>query len=236
MTDQNTLSAAFEVVFDSKISGVHTQMPGQVVSYDYKSQKADIQPLIKKRYSDGTVESFPILTNVPIILNRTKNSGITFPINKGDGVLIEFTERSLENWYLSGQEVEPGDPRKFDLSDSVAIVGLFSFKDDNLASNNEDLEIHHGGQKITITSDGDIKIGTQSLKKLVTEEFKAIFDSHVHNVSTVGSPAAQAGITSSPAQFAGLEPVEVTAVPTPTLFTFGTKITDSQLTDKVTAE
>lgn len=234
MTDINSLAEAFDVVFDSKVSNIHTQIPGKIVKYDYKKQKAEVQPLIKKRYLDGTVESFPILVNVPIMLNRTKNSGVLLPIKPGDGVLIEFCERSLENWYLSGAEVEPGDPRKFDLSDSVGIVGLFSFKDDSPAENNEDFVLFLGDQKITIKPDGDIQLGSGSLKKLITEEFKDMFNNHLHyyNDNILGTPTPT--LTSPPCGLAGTgAPVSV-GLPSIALPAF--EIGSSHLTSKTSAQ
>lgn len=38
----------------------------------------------------------------------------------GDGVLLVFSQRSIENW-LDGSKGSPDDPRMFDLSDAFAI-------------------------------------------------------------------------------------------------------------------
>lgn len=178
---KNTLAQAIVTTFQSLISEIHTCLPGRVESYEYTSQKANIKPLISKKLLNNDVEELPVLTNIPIIFPRTKSHGITFPINKGDGVLIVFSERSLDRWYSSSGDVsEPGDPRKFDLSDSIAIPGLFSFNQENIASNNDDTEIHNSGQKVVIKKNGDIEVGSSSLKKLVNELFLTAFDSHTH--------------------------------------------------------
>ena len=47
----------------------------------------------------------------------------TWPLRPGDGVLLVFAQRSLEGW-LSGNDAAPDDPRRFDLSDCVAVPGL----------------------------------------------------------------------------------------------------------------
>lgn len=190
---KNTLAQAMRTTFESLISNYHTHQPGRVESYEYEVQRATVKPLIKKKYKNDTVESMPVLVNVPVMFPRTSLGGITFPISKGDGVLLLFAERSLERWYSSGDEVEPGDPRKFDLSDAVCIPGLYSFADNNIARNNEDVEIQNKGQFITIKKNGDIEIGSSSLVKLVTEAMFIKFNSHTHLYAPGTSPPAVSG-------------------------------------------
>ena len=158
MSGKNLLSTAIENTFLSMIADIHTCLPGTIETYDYKKRKATVKPLIKKKYIEGDTQELPILINVPVVFPCSKSAGIVFPLSRGDGVLIVFSERALERWKSSGDIVEPGDPRKFDLSDAIGIIGCFSFADKNLASNNTDLEIYHNGFKIVITEKGKIQL------------------------------------------------------------------------------
>jgi len=158
MTETNTLIEVIDNAVLRAFEDVHTSMPGRFESYDFKTQKATVKPLLKKMYLDETVLDLPVLGNVPVVFPRTKTSGMTFPINKGDKCALFFSERALEQWYLSGDNTEPGDPRRYDLSDAFAVPGLFSFAETNLASNNNNLEIHHKGFKIVITQAGKIQL------------------------------------------------------------------------------
>lgn len=196
MSEKVTLPEALENAFLTLIAGIHTCLPGRIETYDFNTQKATIKPLIKKQFIDGTIIKIPILTNVPVVFPRTKLSGITFPLTRGDGVLVVFAERSLERWYSSGDDVEPGDTRKFDLSDAIAVPGLYSFADSNIASNNDDLEIHHRGQTVTIKKNGDIEVGSASLLKLVTSAFQSLYNAHTHTGVTTGGGIS--GVPSSP--------------------------------------
>lgn len=99
------------------------------------------------------------------------------------------------------------------------------------------------GDKVVLTKDkievysDNIAIGKSGFKKLVNEEFKAIFDSHVHMVATAGTALAQTGITSSPAKLAGLVPLRVAPVaPASTPLTFNNDIETAQMTTKTKAE
>lgn len=97
------------------------------------------------------------------------------------------------------------------------------------------IEIDAPNKKVTIRASGDIEIGNSSLKKLVNESFKLIFDNHVHNVSVAGTPTAQTGITSSPVAAAGTDPILVPPTPT-TLFVAGQAMPNNNLTSRVKAE
>lgn len=236
MSDRSsTLADAIVNTFWSLISSLHTCLPGRIEKYSREEQKANVKPLIKKQYLDGSAAELPVISNVPVVFPRTQRAGITFPLEQGDGVLLVFAERALDRWLSSGVDSGPGDSRKFDLSDAIAIPGLFSFKQENLAISDEDVEIHNSGQRITIKRNGDIDVGID-VKKLVTEEFALLFDNHVHNVSVAGTPAAQAGTTSSPSAIAGTGPLAVAPIPGPPVNTFNGSITNSHLTSKAKAE
>lgn len=180
MTETNKLTDVLENALSVFFEDIHTCMPGRIESYDFKSQKASVKPLLKKEYLDGEVLDLKVIGNVPVIFPRTKHAGITFPVEKGDGCLLLFSERAIERWKLSGNNSSPGDHRRYSLSDAICLVGLFSLNSKNIASNNDDTQIHNNGQTITIKKNGDIDVGGSSLLKLVNETFLSIFDSHTH--------------------------------------------------------
>jgi hypothetical protein len=121
-----TLQDMIKNAIEARLAGVHTAMPGVVVSYDPKTQTADVQPAIRKKYADGTVVNLPLLTSIPVIFQRTEKGYLHFPIAKDDTVLIIFCERSIDAWRLKGGVIDPKDFRKHDLSDAVCIPGLFA--------------------------------------------------------------------------------------------------------------
>jgi len=179
-----SLATTIQNTFQAMVANMNTSLPGEIVEYDFRSKKASVKPLIKKKKLSGRTLTLPIIQNVPVVFPGTQNYGIHFPLRKGDSVLIVFSQRSLEKWLSSGQDVDPQDTRKFDLSDAIAIPGLTSFNVNNFAQNNEDFVIANDKEKITLKANGDIEIGGSELKKLINEEFRSIFDNHVHNVIT----------------------------------------------------
>lgn len=152
-----TLTEVLKASFEMMISQVHTCLPGKIETYDYEYQKASVKPLIKKKYLDGKVESLPVIVNAPVLFPRTANFSFTYPLEKDDLVLILFSERSLELYLEQGGEQEPGDRRKFDLSDAIVIPGLYPFSEKSKAKNNDDVFIKYNEAELKISKDGKFR-------------------------------------------------------------------------------
>jgi len=144
----------------SILSNVHTSLPGIIVSFDPILNKASVQPALNKKFDTGEM-TMPILENVPIIFPSSGNFSMTFPINVGDYVLLVFSERSLDLWKSVGGQVTPNDPRKFSLSDAIAIPGLMPLTE-NSTNDNQDFVIKFADSEIRISPNGDIQIKTAS--------------------------------------------------------------------------
>ena len=157
-----TMTDAMRQAVLFQLYDVHTALPGQVISYDQTTQKATIQPCLKKSYLDGTTQEMPILNNVPVIFPRAGGASLTFPVLSGDTCLLLFVERSTDLWKSVGGVVAPNDPRKFDLSDAVAIMGLMPFTENSLSENNEDVLLTYKSSNIRIKASGEIQIDAAS--------------------------------------------------------------------------
>lgn len=102
----------------------HTAIPGEVISYDPVKQTVQVKVSIDREIA-GEQIAYPILDGIAVIFPRSGSHGISFPLEKGDGVILLFSERSLESWRTRGSGYPPYDSRKFDLNDAVAIPGMF---------------------------------------------------------------------------------------------------------------
>lgn len=156
------LVEALNNFFENHARQMHTCLPGEFISYDHRQQRAKVQPLIKRKYADGTVQSLPMIVNVPVVWPRTSNCSLTFPINRGDRCLLLFAERSLDVWLVDGENREPNDTRKFDLSDGIAIPGLYSFNNESPSENNTDLLLKYGENRFRISPNGTITAQNES--------------------------------------------------------------------------
>jgi len=173
--------------------GVHTATIGEVQEYDPAGPFVSVRPVVRQKFADGDDRSFGILDAVPVVFPRGGSFSMTFPIKKGDKVLLVFGERSLDDWLEgSGNEVSVSDPRRFDLSDAIAIPGIQAFGSSSPVDNENDVEIKFGSGSVTIEQSGKIivngsaiELGSGLLKKLITETFVSLFNAHLHTGGTI---------------------------------------------------
>lgn len=124
MSETATIEA-MQAATETALSDLNTSQPGVVVSYDARRNRAVVRPSLPKRLADGTELPAPDIHEVPIMWTSGGGGTFTFPIRPGDGVMLQSQQRSLEGW-LGGSDAAPDDPRRFDMSDVVAVPGLRS--------------------------------------------------------------------------------------------------------------
>ncbi len=191
-----------------QLGEVNTAIPAVINKYDPTKQEAEVIPLIKRKYKDGTAVDRAPITGVPVVFPAAGGGIITFPVTKGDTGLLIFSQRSIDRWVRGdGSLIDPGDNRKHDISDAIAIPGLFSFSS-ALQSDPDNVIIKFSGASIALTPDGAVQIeapggfsvngDTDITGKLdVTGDIVAsevtgggkVLSSHTHS----GSPTAPSG-------------------------------------------
>lgn len=163
MSSPITMTDAIRQAILYQLTTIHTALPASIISYDYKKQKAQVKPVLSKLWSDGETTEMPVINDVPVIFPRAGGASLTFPVAPGDYCLLVFSERSMDSWLTEGGSTNtPNDIRKFDLSDAIALMGIFPFTEDSMAENNDDVLLTYKGSSIRIKSSGDIVIETSS--------------------------------------------------------------------------
>lgn len=231
-----SLASAIKTFFDSRLAEIlHTCLPGKIESYNSKTRKATVTPLIKRKYLDDTIIEFKPIENVPVMFYGAGQAILRLPEKEiiGQTCTLIFTERSLDTWLNSGDISEPGSTRKFDITDAIAILSLNSFNNTDKGGN--DLELQYKNSVIRIKENGNIEIGIDTFLKLINENFKTLFDNHVHYISVAGSPSAQIGVSSSPSKLAGTIPLRINAI-AGAIHTFNNDLTNNEMTAKTKAE
>jgi hypothetical protein len=172
----STLPQATRRAIEGRLAEIHTAMPGRVETYDRARAMVSVKPLIKRIYRDGMKISLPVISNVPVIFPRSGEASLSFPLQKGDTGLILFSERSLENWLARGGEAEPGDPRRFDLTDGIFLPGLYPFNAASPAEADGSLALKFKTAKIKLQPNGKIAIGNaqDELLDIIDDLFQAL--------------------------------------------------------------
>jgi len=135
--------------------GLHTCLPGRVVSFDTDTGKAAIQPEVQSKLN-GEFVSLPQINNVPVMFFRAGGFRITLPVKKDDKILILFTERSIDGWLEDGQNSGPRATHTHNLSDAIAIPGVYPFSDvPPFDDNDVVVGKEDGSVEVRLTPDGD---------------------------------------------------------------------------------
>lgn len=192
-----TLEAVIIEAIEDKLIQINTCLPGEFVSYDSSKRKATIKVSLKKKYADNTVKEYPLLLNVPVVFPRTAKAIVHLPVKTGDKCLVLFSQRSLDRWKKFGGTQDPADPRKFHLSDAIAIPGLYAF-DDALAVDNPDA--------ITVMNDTSImEVQTGGKFKLQKKGGDEIIQLLVDITEQLSMVAEQLGIATTNTVFGAMQ-------------------------------
>ena len=90
MTPQ--LMQLIEETFEYGMTNVHTAFPAVVKSYDAETRRAEVQPSLKRKMSNGEFMDLPIIVDVPVLYFGTAKAGIHIPLEEGDEVLTHTGE------------------------------------------------------------------------------------------------------------------------------------------------
>lgn len=168
---------------------------GKIESVNKTEQTVEIQLQIKRLAADGTSTAFPVLVDCPYFVLQGGGAYIDMPIAAGDICLVLFNDRCIDNWWNSGNVMDPPKTRKHSLSDGIALVGI----------NAKPNALNHDGTKtrvinpngIELNGNGDYLVLFNKLKADLTEWATTVLAAHTHpGVQTgSGSTGAAAGIT-----------------------------------------
>lgn len=196
MTPQ--LMQLLEESFEYGMTNVHTAFPAVVKSYDAETRRAEVQPSLKRKMSNGEFMDLPIIVDVPVLYFGTAKAGIHIPLEEGDEVLIVCSERCLDSWKdAGGDSIEDTDTRRFSMPDAVAIPGLQATTFPNI-SDLEGLSLHHDSkivittEKTTITVDED-KITLDNGKNKIEINDTIDFESTGTGTMKIGNSIATLG-------------------------------------------
>ena len=191
------LVQALKAGVESRIGEVHVAIPARIEKYDHATCKAEVLPLVRRILPNGDTLAWTIIPNVPVVWPRTSEFIFHAPLIRGDGVLLIFSERSIDDFLSaeSGQEVTPTDPCMHSIRDAIAIPGLFPFTCDSKVDADDEVQIIYKDAKVRIKSNGDVSIDTAGTtkiggdigtKKLITEDLITLYNSHTHATAAPG--------------------------------------------------
>ena len=151
------------------LDGVHTCIPGEIVSFDAAKCTAIVKPTGKFKRPDGQKVAYPQIAQVPVHFQQSSSqeSCICFPVKPGDGCLLLFSEQALDAWRSGGEDFPD---LKHDLTNAIAIMGVcrqpnelmqkdsraMLSNDEVLLKRNDDQFMQMKGGEITLQNSGTV--------------------------------------------------------------------------------
>lgn len=148
-------------------NNVHTNIRGKVVGVNYGVPSVDVQPMAFTEFPSGTIDRYPIIYDVPVLLpsGAGGKARLTMPIKPGDVVGLSFSERNegdnndqnthqlFPGWAVTqiftDGNAKPIDPDNVVLENDKAIITL---------KPNGDTSVKNPVVSIEALADGNVKI------------------------------------------------------------------------------
>jgi hypothetical protein len=170
-------------------SQLYTTLPAKVVETDkFESEQCiTVQLCIDTLDSDGVSLIGPTIYNVPVILPSAGGGLLSFPIQAGDTVAVQFSMLNIESWLEGdGGNVVAPTRRTHSMNDAIAVTGLYT-KSTNLNPNPNDVELKFKGNTILLRQNGDVEIETASKYAVrnQSEELIALLSEVLQEVSNI---------------------------------------------------
>lgn len=95
---------------------------GRIVAFDKNTQLCNVEILeLFPSVSEGG-QKYAQINDLPLIIEGTDDSWITFGDIVGSECLIHFNDRDIDNWYETGEGYIPNSPRLHNMSDGFVTL------------------------------------------------------------------------------------------------------------------
>ena len=195
---EDNLESIVTNFFDFKLSQINTATLAIVEQVrDLGEQRVDVKPIINKQYVDSDYQECPVILSVPLVFPSSSTSAVTFPVNKGDIVLLVFNQNNIDVFKAGSHTThDPTDTRMFSRRDAIAIPCAFAF--DKAINKQSNRTLPHSTTDVVIAhnigKDNECEIRVKSSGKVEINGNDMYVDS---GLSTKGNVSVGTGATGS---------------------------------------
>lgn len=126
-----SLDSAMDDAASDDGANLRVALPGIVQEFDKETQTVKVQLAIMEKVRDNdtgseTDQEIPVLEDVPVMFPRAGGYSLLMPIEEGDECLVVFADMCIDGWWQNGGVQPQAEVRRHDLSDGMAIMGIWS--------------------------------------------------------------------------------------------------------------
>lgn len=147
------------------LKDVCTSIVGHILTFDTKTQLAQVQVGIEDFSSNGKRYTPPTLIECPVMILGGNKFLIEQEVNEGDECLIIFSQRCIDSWVETGGVTQAPINRTHSYDDAVIITGFRSKANSIKGYSNNGIKIRNssGDKYIWLKNDGSADISVSSL-------------------------------------------------------------------------
>lgn len=104
-------------------------VPGTISGLDLLNGTVSVkiglmQKIAQLNFPTGQDFTYPELTGCPVFTVQGGKVGAVMPVSIGDGCLVIFSDRAINNWFTTGQAMPLPSLRMHDIADGFVLVGV----------------------------------------------------------------------------------------------------------------
>lgn len=145
------------LIIKKALSKLNSHRVGRIVAFYKEDLTCDVKLLEQITQGKGGTAEFSLLLKLPLIIEGTEDSHITFGNIVGSECLVHFNDRDIDNWFKTGEVYKPNTTRLHDLSDGFVTLRPYS-KVKVFTYYENGLEIKNGNTVIHLNNDGTIDV------------------------------------------------------------------------------
>ena len=155
---------AFREFVNEYMKGIYTSIPAHIVSFDPKTQLAQIEIGIKRVEIDGTDHVLPPIIDCPVMFSGGDEFVIEHQIDVGCEGWALFSQRCIDGWVQTGGTAINPITRFFDMQDACFIPGFRSNPKavKNFANNGIKVRNKAGNHFVWLKNDGAIELNNSN--------------------------------------------------------------------------
>ena len=123
-TDYANMAQAIRFAIRQSLKDLYTCMPGIVESYDAETRRAVVKGALNIVTTKKEEIEREAIHNVQVMFPSGGGFTMTFPLERGDPVLLPYSQRGLANWKKTLDVAAPDTIGFFSEKDAIAIPGF----------------------------------------------------------------------------------------------------------------
>lgn len=131
---------------------------GKIVAFNKEDLTCDVQLLELINKVGGGYDKYAIIPQLPLIIEGTDTSWLTWGNIVGCECLVHFNDRDIDNWFETGEEYLPNSTRLHNFSDGFVTLRprnklkVFQYDDQAVVLKNSDSMVRMTNNTIQITN------------------------------------------------------------------------------------